>query len=480
MADVRMFSLLGLVTLVVTCFLARRIVFSWSTIGVFMLTNTLFVTLGVLSLPWVWNDLNSWFTAFDLQLIRPDAVRSAIVLTVGGPTLALLGYQLTHLIASRGRLMTSAPNLLVTNPTLALGFSPMRLLLGGGVVLMLGWAFILTELPTVMRGVREGWIAGDPSVTLEARRGATDNYFFVVIVYNIAPFVTVALWMYARRVGGWFVRAASLFAVASTTVFLLAVFQKRPLLLFLLTLALAEYASRVGRQVAVSAPARRASNGNLGRTLRLIVVGSTLFGVLIVLYYLSTNVRTMDASFLDVLGLLAAMASQRVLGRLALPVAMYTEYFPTIDPHYGFSNIALIASILETPIYADPKIVFEHFTSGPEQGSLAASALTDLFGAFGWSGWLVGALALGALLNRVDMYLARRTGDVANRALVIFMFVFAYYLSQASLPRSLLGYGGVFFVATWWLLRLPQPSAPAFVAATAARPLPRTARIADV
>jgi hypothetical protein len=65
------------------------------------------------------------------------------------------------------------------------------------------------------------------------------------------------------------------------------------------------------------------------------------------------------------------------------------------------------------------------------------------------------------------MALRRMRPDPARGLLVIFVFVYVFFLSQASVFRATLGYGGAIFVALWLSLRIRL--VPEAVAARMAR-----------
>lgn len=445
--DVYAASLLGLGAVLLLLLIARRLVFSWSTIGAFLVSNLAFVTVGVLALPWVRDHLSIWFVRFDMHLVTDAAMVRAILLSVGGVWLAFAGYQVAHLVISQGKILTAGPRLLQAHPDMPAGLRWRRLVFVAVAVLAVGWMFMLLNASTITRGIIDGWIRGQPGEALEARRGTANNYLFVVLVYNVAPFVTVALWMLARRArgaSGQGLRLLAWVAVASTSLFLLAMFQKRPLLIFLMALAIGHFAVRVR----VERPRR------LRGLLRAGVVGVVLFALLMGLYYATTNVREVTSNPVETAAVVASAASQRVFGRLALPAAMYAYLFPEVVPHYGVRNIGMLASLADTDPYLDTREVYGYFANARTPGSVASSALLDFYGAFGWVGWGFGSVGIGMLLYALDRFLRRLRPTIANHTLVIFAFVFAYYLSQASLARSLMGYGGLFFLGTWMVLRV--------------------------
>src|SRR5262245_42696178 len=125
--DTKSLSLLGFLTVVTCLFVQRRVIFSWSTIGVFFITNLIIVVSGSLLLPFVRPMAEYQFSTYDWSQITDEDVKWAIILNVGGAGLILLFYQLSQYVRTGGTLVRRAPNLLLSTPSTRLGFAPSRL-----------------------------------------------------------------------------------------------------------------------------------------------------------------------------------------------------------------------------------------------------------------------------------------------------------------------------------------------------------------
>src|SRR2546429_18221 len=107
--DAKSLSLLSCLIVVAVLFVQRRVVFSWSTIGVFCTTNLIIIVPGTLLLPFVLPIAQYWFPAFDWSLITDEDMKWTIILNVGGAGLILLFYQLSHYVHTGGTLVKRAP-----------------------------------------------------------------------------------------------------------------------------------------------------------------------------------------------------------------------------------------------------------------------------------------------------------------------------------------------------------------------------------
>src|SRR5262249_20186469 len=193
---------------------------------------------------------------------------------------------------------------------------------------------------------------------------------------------------------------------------------------------------------------------NRSSSRKLLIYGVILFAILLGLFYAQTSIGRDNESLYETVTILSTIAAWNIIGGLSLPSVMYVHYFPTIEPYYGLSNIKLLSSLLGFELYPNANRVYQYFALGKEEGALALSALMDFYGAFGLIGWFLGAALIGILLNRLDGYLARMQPNGAKILLTIFMFVFVFYLSHASLANALLGYGGGIFVLLWIALKM--------------------------
>ena len=444
----------------------------------------MFVLIGVLSIP-LFADLAAWrFSMYKLGLLTDDDLKRTIILNVWGAGLVLGAYHMTHLMFKGGCVLRKGPNLLGLDPSIdQLGFSPTRLLAIATIALLGSIVYAAGNAPLIVAGI-QALFAGSPEGLLEARYQVGDNYLFILSVFNVLPFLGVALQLAQRLQRERKLRMLALLFNTCTGALLLLTFHKRPLLVFLCSLLLANVVTAGARAkrtpgraglVEVSDRGRRQGWRSLPRIGAYVV---TVFVVLLVLYQLQTRAVTSVEDIQDAvvgIGALSGIAATTILAGQAIPAALLTHYYPALEPHYGLSNIGLVARLFGFDLYRPAYDAFDYFsvleTGTPNvdriEGSLASPALMDLYGAFGLVGWAFGAIALGFALNRIDAAIVRLRPDAGRSLLSIFVFVSAYYLSNASVANTLLGYGGAIFVLLWFMLRMPlRPSSEAVLRAS--------------
>ncbi len=451
----------------------RRLIFSWSAIGAFILANLVFVQIGVLSIP-VFSDLAALrFSTYKLGLLTDDDLKLTIILNVWGAGIVLAAYQMTHFAFTGGRFLRKGPNLLDLDPSIdRFGFAPTRLLSIAAVALLGSLAYAAASAPLILGGI-QALFAGSQEGFLEARYQVGDNYVYILSVFNVLPFLGVALQLTQRLHAGLKLRAFSLLFNTCTGVLLLVTFHKRPLLVFLCSLLLANVVTAGARAKSRRGHARSAEpSSEAGRRRRwlglprIAAYAATVFVALLVLYQLQTravtSVEDLQGAVVGI-GTLSGIAATTILAGQAIPAVLLTHYYPALEPHYGLSNIGLIARLFGFDLYRPAYDAFDYFSvveTDPAyvdriEGSLATPALMDFYGAFGLVGWVLGAIAIGIVLNCIDSAMARLRPDAGRSLLAIFLFVSAYYLSNASVANTLVGYGGAIFVLLWLILRVP-------------------------
>lgn len=436
----------------------RRLVFSWSAIGVFFVSNVLLICTGVLLFPWIRRAIEGWFPSYDLAILTEDEVSKAIILSCGGVIATLVAYQVSHGFFHSGRIRVVGHDHLQASARSSLGLNRTRLALCCVAGLTFAGIVILRDWNTLVEGVRAGFLAGNPSAVLEARMKMGQDYLFVLLVYNVLPFLGAALWLWSRLAWTWRLGVMAILFNGVVVGLLLSLFQKRPLVVFILALILVEMWLASRRAVVRGGGAGgQASRRRARRTISLLLGGGVIFSGLLVLYYFHTTVGRRGEGLVETVLALGLILVSRVIWRLALPALMYVHYFPGIEGFYGLRNIGKLAMALDWELYLDTKAVFEYFAG--KEGTVASSALFDFYGAFGIVGWLLGACFLGSFLERLDEWLGGLEPTGANALLTVFMLIFVLYLSQASLPRSLLGYGGIPFLLAWLAVKRYRTSA---------------------
>jgi hypothetical protein len=211
--DANSLSLLSCFAVVACLFVQRRVIFSWSTIGVFCTTNLVIIVSGSLLLPFVLPMAQARFSVYDWSLITDEDLKWVIVLNVGGVGLTLLFYQLAHYVRTGGTLVRRAPNLLLSIHSTRLGFAPGRLFLFIWVTLLFVGAFYLFNFSILLHGILDGMLGGNYQLVLDARYAIMENYVFILVVYNVVPFLAVALWLLYRIRGSNTLRFCTIFLI---------------------------------------------------------------------------------------------------------------------------------------------------------------------------------------------------------------------------------------------------------------------------
>lgn len=281
----------------------------------------------------------------------------------------------------------------------------------------------------------------DLSYALDMRVEATSNYFLTLVVYNLAPAVVlVALVMYreSKTVVTRFVFYSLFFLVLLC---LLLTFQKRPLIVYLGAVIVAFQLFSVTRRSVLSISYIQILMGVWKYILLLLLF-------LIGMYYFYTAYR-FDLDNSSMLIKLLEVVGSRIFGRLSLPAAMYMDYFPRVEDFYGFSNIGLFSRIFGSHLFLDTARVFSYYTTSGLDGNVAASVFVDAYGQGGCFFVLTYSLVVSIILSFLNYLFLRERNRSSKVLLFLFSCIFIYYLSQSSLFRSMLGYGGIIYYLVW-------------------------------
>lgn len=426
--------------------LFRKMIFRWSIFGVFFISTCIFCIIGVLMFPFIRSYTEKVFWTFKLDLITQNDVFQTQLLAVGGLLIVLYSYVVGLVLMYKrveciDHFKIKSP---IKNNLSKVNFQFIL------ITIFLFLAVYLTIKRNVLiSGFFDGLIGRQPTALLESRRGITSNYLYVVITYNVLPFLTAVSLYFAMKEKTFTSRI--LFAIVFFVSFLLTLllFQKRPLIIFLLSLFLAIF---IFRKYINPKPKRKLTRREKRKLRkRYLMIGLAMFSILLLLYYSATTYKF--ESVFEGVSKLTEVVLTRVFGRLSVPAFCYIHYFPEVDPHYGITNIGTLSKVFRYETYLDSKEVFAFFTTTDKKGSMAINSILDFYGGFGYYGLIIGNLILGLFISALDAFLNRLEKNNINIIFIIFCFVFAYYLSQASLPRSLLGYGFFFFFIVWVFLQ---------------------------
>ncbi len=424
-------------------YLFRKLIFKWNVFSVFFIATTIFSISGILIFPFVKTLVIETFWTFRLHLITDTQIIKTQCIALIGLLLVLYSYSFV-LMLIHGKI--KCINLLKIDGPITNNLSKSNyyfILFCISVFLLF---YILIKRNTLITGIFDGLIGRSPDALLISRRSITSNYLYVIITYNLLPFLTIIslyISINSKSLLNKFIFYTLLF---TSIILILLLFQKRPLILFLMCLAIAGF---IFKRHAIVKKIKKVRSKKATRR-RFILIGVALFSLLMLLYYSSTKYEFQNV--FEAIKKLTEVSLTRIFGRLSIPAFFYVHYFPNVDAHYGISNIGTLSKIFGYDVFLDSRILFDYFSSNKKGGSLAISSIMDFYGAFGYYGLVIGSVMLGAFLSILDTFLDKLEKNVVNIVFIIFCFVFAYYLSQASLARSLLGYGFFFFVLTWvWL-----------------------------
>lgn len=428
----------------------NKLFFSTSAISIFVLCHIIFLLLGLLTLPWTRETLFSnklFFSDFNLMTIEETTIVKTILIIVYGLFMVIFSYSIGNLIIKKSPFQI--PKGLFNFENIKQwehGTSIRRVRLFLTLFIMISFIQLIPHTNLILGAMFDTNLYSK----LEARRTITQNYFLTVSIYNIIPFLAAVSFTYYESLTQkvFSDRVINFTYTLLTAILLLLTFQKRPLILFLLTLIVLKYLVRRG--------ALGIKDTNfMGKFRKYTYFSIGFLGLFIVLMYLyvkNTNYAESAGSIWELMYITILISLSRIIGRLSLPSVMYVDYFPNIESFYGLSNIGMLSNILQKETYLDSKVVYQYF-AGNDNGSLAASSIIDFYGGFGIIGVTIGCLIIGLILRYIDYLFITMKPNTINKVFQVYLLISVFYLSQASLPRTFMGYGGIFFVIFWFLLR---------------------------
>lgn len=404
----------------------------------FVLAQFVFIGLGLVAFSIVpYEYLEGVFSAFAFHSITDEDFNYAGFVTLLGVTAAL-----AVSLAMRASRPAGA-----TQPLGGANLSPVRPIQFWALtaaIVVVGLYYVIEHFGSFLS--LTSMIQGeDLAEVVELRVGATSNYLTTLVVYNACPAAAIiAVAWQGERKRTPLQNIAVLVVVVIAIMALILTFQKRPLIVFLFALFVV-YKMRSDLYSGSARPVQDVMRFLLNSPLQLV----GLFAVLFILYYIYTAYRFSGEGVLAILENILEVMFTRVIGRLSIPAAFYVDYFPGAAPHYWFDNVGMLAALLDRVPYADTVAVFSSYSLIRVDGSVAASVFTDAYGQGGVA-WVpvVGAI-VGAILVWMRRQLSRTPPGSGRLLFFVFGVMFIYYLSQASLFRSMLGYGGLIWLAMW-------------------------------
>ncbi|MFD0863126.1 O-antigen polymerase [Sungkyunkwania multivorans] len=437
-------SYILIVVLLLHIIIFKKMIFKWNLFGVFFIATILFSTFGILAFPFIKSYVAKEFWTFNLKVITQQDIVKTQLIAVSGLLMVLYAYVAGIMLRHRRLACISHFNIQgeIKDNLNRTNFYFIVILIG-----VFLFFYLLMKREVLVTGFFDGLLSRQPDALFVSRRGITSNYLYVVTTYNLLPFLTIVSLYLAMKQRDLFSKLLFIGLLLLSFILTILLFQKRPLVIFLLATMLAAF---VFRKNIPTVRLKKVRSKKATRRRNIIYL-SLIFALLLLLYYSATTYK-FDTIF-EAVGRLTEVVLTRVFGRLSIPAFFYVHYYPAVDGHYGFTNIGLFSKIFRFEHYADSRVLFDHFSLNKKGGSLAINSIMDFYGAFGYIGLIIGNIFLGFLLALVDSFLNKLEKNNINLVFIIFCFVFSYYLSQASLPRSLLGYGFFFFALLWAYLQ---------------------------
>lgn len=430
--------------LVLNIYLFRKLIFKWNVFSVFFISTLIFSTVGVLVFPFIKQYVIHTFWTFDFSSITRQVIIKTQLIAVFSVLLILYSYSFMMKIVYGKIKVINHINITGKLKDNISRSNYFFILFCIGFFLLV---YLFLKRKVLYTGFFEGLIYRDPSALLVSRKEITSSYLYVIITYNLLPFITLISLYLAISKNSLFNKFVLYILVITSSVLILLLFQKRPLILFLLCIILSTFIFKRN----LKKTKNKKLKSNKSNRKRFVIYGVLLFSLLMLLYYTSTNYQFNN--IFQGVSKLTEVALTRVFGRLSIPSFFYVSYFPEVNSHYGIRNIGTLSKVFRYEVFLDTQELFKHFSKREKQGTLAINSIMDFYGAFGYYGLFIGNIILGFFIGALDVLLNKLEKNAVNMVFTIFCFVFAYYLSQASFARSLLGYGFFFFVLTWFFLQ---------------------------
>lgn len=433
-----------LVILLLHLVLFRRLIFKWNVFGIFFIATLLFSIVGIMAFPFFKAYFLIAFNSFKLELISDaDIIKTQIVATVGYLSVLYAYVFGISLVYKRVKCI----NHFSINGEIKDHLSRVNFYVLTLSVLLFIFIYLFIKRDVLIIGILDGLLGRQPDAILQSRSAITSSYLYTILIYNVLPFITIVSFYISLKRKVLMNKLLFLILFAISFFLILSLFQKRPLMIFMLSLFISGF---VFRENLFPKKVKKIKSRK-GKKRKYVVYLSFLFALLLLLYYSATTYKF--ESIFEATTKLSEVVLTRVFGRLSIPALCYVHYFPEVDSYYGFTNIGLFSKVFGFEHFPDTQVLFGYFSTVKMEGSLAINSVMDFYGAFGYFGMLFGNAFLGLLLATLDTFLDKLEKNSINLIFIVFCFVFAYYLSQASLPRALLGYGFAFFVCTWFFLQ---------------------------
>jgi hypothetical protein len=285
-------------------------------------------------------------------------------------------------------------------------------------------------------------IGGDISQIFEFRRAMSgrETYFMRYLGYNILPYLSLVFLVISWSRKRW--APVAYLLVVLSAVGLLHVFQKQPLIIYALQIALARFLFIAGQESAFSKAHARSFLSLLFRWVSVAILALCLTTIL---FFVARSFERSGDLRADSLSALQ-MAGKRLFMRTVTGYVMVGEFVPEHFPHYGMKSVYTVQTLLGEEYIPVGNIFFRWQAPHRHRGNLSLASLVNHYGQFGWVGLVILSILQGVILGAADVYFARREATVGLFVFSIFMMRFAIYLNETNIYGALLGFGGIAFV----------------------------------
>lgn len=420
--------------------LLRRRIIGVNLITIYIVFSIILNIAAPLLWPWAKNIAQNVFPTFIFDYIQPnDQIKATLILTFG-----LLITIFTYICAKP---RYSPPSHLVLAPWHTdLNYNSILTRAISCALVIFTCYFVYANKQAISQVVSI-FIASQLDIMLTSRHEIAENYLFVILIYNWIPFFSVStflIYLIHRSRFNMIIASASFI---STSIVLFMMFQKRPLILYFIQMGVTWILYTYMKSQ------RPLFRKKLYINISFVILFS-LIG-LMSLYYMYTSYRlSSDISTFELITSLLIVALSRIVGRLGITTMMYTHYYPAHGSHYGLSNVGTLSDVFGVNFYNDVSEVYKYFTHQIGDGSVATCAIIDFYGAFGYTGVILGSAVIGLVIYFLDYALLSIRRDGSFIIAFVFSSTFILYLTQASFFRSMMGYGGVWFLALWLTTQL--------------------------
>ncbi len=419
----------------------RRRLLSITCVGAY---TTLFLLMNYAGVVFAFFGLDPLLIGF--QYSQADAWRAIILLHLG-IACVWLGVLYTDHFLYRDRPVRWSS--FFSYPGILVGMSALRILVLFAFSAGVFFVLFLPIFPRFMYVALHGDIVAKMNYRHNVTTQGSYTSALTVLAYDILPYLSLSLLVISWRTGA--LRTVSLITVAISCVALFYGLLKQPLVGFALLLAIASNWAWAWRRRAVAIRVARNVKRRVPR--RGPLVGFSLAAALLLGLYYWTIGTNQTGSFGQRMELTAGMVVSRVLFRSSDGYIYVASLMPTKMPFVGLTNISTIQWLVGGSFHNINDEIFARANIGGPQGTISLDSLCNYYAQFGWLGLVIGAFLQGLGLALLDRYILSRPRDLGLMVLALFVMKSASYLNGTHVFGAVLGYGGLYSVGLYLILK---------------------------